>query len=129
MTLIRCPWPPNKSSPNGSQGDFRGKANAGANYKTTCAWECVAQRVPKVTEPVFCAMVTFHPPRNGKYDLDNALAKIKRGLDAISEHIGVDDSLWQSMRLERGHKVEGGCVMIQIVTQSVENIPFRGVIS
>ena len=116
MTMVKLPWPPSKSSPNGSQRDFRGKARAGSNYKTTCAWECVAQVVPKISEPILCAVVTFHPPRNGKYDLDNALAKIKRGLDAVSEHIGVDDSEWQSMRLERGHKVAGGCVVVRIET-------------
>ena len=114
MTMIRLPWPPAKSSANGSQGDYQGKARAGKSYKSQCAWECVAQRVPRNLTAVDSVSITLHPPRNGKYDLDNHLAKMKRGLDAVSEHIGVDDSLWQSMHLYRGKKVEGGCVVVVI---------------
>ena len=114
MTMIRLPWPPAKSSANGSQGDYRGKARAGKAYKQECALECMAQRIPRNLTAVERVSITFYPPRNGKYDLDNHLGKLKRGLDAVSEHIGVDDADWQSMSLHRGKKVAGGSVVVVI---------------
>lgn len=112
--LIRLPWPPAKSSPNGSQGDYHGKAKAGAAYKLTCGQECMAQGVRRQTWDGADVSITFHPPTLRAYDLDNALAKCKRGLDAISEALGVDDADWLSMTLHRGDKVKGGCVMVDI---------------
>jgi len=112
--LIRLPWPPSKSSLNGSQGDWRGKADAGKEYKATCAQECMAQRIRPMSAPVV-VHVTFYPPTARRYDLDNALARMKRGLDAVSEAIGVDDADWQSMHLHRGEKVKGGAVLVHVV--------------
>lgn len=112
--LVRLPWPPAKSSPNGSQGDYHGKAKAGAAYKATCANECMAQGVRRQVWPGAHVWITFHPPTYRAYDLDNALAKCKRGLDAISEALGVDDADWVSISLHRGEKVKGGCVMVDI---------------
>lgn len=112
--LVRLPWPPAKSSPNGPQRDFRGKASAGKKYKETCVKECWAQRVRKMDAETASAVVTFFPPRNGRYDLDNALAKAKRGLDAVSEAVGIDDAQWQEITLKRGDKVKGGCVLVEL---------------
>lgn len=111
--LIRLPWPPTKSSPNGPQGDFRGKAQAGKKYKSACAHACMAQGVRGMLGPV-TVEVTFCPPTARAYDLDNALARIKRGLDAVSDAIGVDDADWLSMSLVRGDKVKGGAVLVHV---------------
>jgi crossover junction endodeoxyribonuclease RusA len=111
---IKLPWPPAKSSPNGSQGDWRGKASAGKAYKNACLLECIAQKVPRNIGSVSCITLTFHPPKNYRFDLDNMLARFKRGGDAIADHIGVDDADWQEMRLKRGEKVKGGCVVVEI---------------
>ena len=111
---LTLPWPPAKSSPNGPQGDFYGKAAAGKKYKNACLLECIAQKLPRKMSSVSCVTFTFHPPKAYRYDLDNALARMKRGLDAISDHIGVDDADWQEMRLKRGGKVKGGCVIVEI---------------
>lgn len=114
--LIRLPWPPAKSSPNGSQGDFHGKARAGRSYKADCGWICKAQAVQPFGPSVggVHVEVTFHPPTAHAYDLDNMLARCKRGLDAVAEAIGVDDRDWLSMRLERGDKVKGGAVLVRV---------------
>lgn len=114
--MIRLPWPPAKSSANGSQGDWRGKASAGKAYKDQCLLECIAQHIPKITDPILCVSLTFHPPKTYRYDLDNMLARSKRGLDAVADRIGVDDADWPAMRLERGDKVKDGCVMVRIDT-------------
>jgi crossover junction endodeoxyribonuclease RusA len=112
--LIRLPWPPAKSSPNGSQGDYRGKARAGAAYKATCGKVCMEYGVRRQPWGGADVSITFHPPTARAYDLDNALAKCKRGLDALSEAVGVDDADWLSMTLHRGEKVKGGCVLVHL---------------
>jgi crossover junction endodeoxyribonuclease RusA len=112
--LIRLPWPPAKSSPNGSQADHIGKARAGKAYKQVCAWECRAQAIQPVTAGTVAVEVTFHPPTGHAYDLDNMLARCKRGLDAVAEAIAVDDADWAEMRLCRGEKVKGGAVVVHI---------------
>lgn len=114
--LIRLPWPPAKSSPNGSQGDFRGKASAGKSYKRSCALECMAQGVRPMPAGSVSVEVTFHPPTARAYDLDNMLARCKRGLDAVAEAIRVDDADWQAVHLRRGAKTQGGAVVVHIRT-------------
>jgi crossover junction endodeoxyribonuclease RusA len=111
---IRLPWPPKKSSPNGSQGDYHGKASAGRAYKATCAKECWAQKVRRITAENVSVEVVFHPSTFRAYDLDNMLARAKRGLDAVAEAIGVDDADWTEMRLVRGQKVKGGALVVNI---------------
>jgi crossover junction endodeoxyribonuclease RusA len=129
--LIRLPWPPAKTSPNASrQGDWRAKSNAARSYKTSCGWECKAQGVRAIGSDTVSVEVTFHPPRNGRFDLDNALARCKQGLDAVAEAIGVDDALWSDMHLRRGDKVKGGCVLVHVrPSQGVQEIPHRGTVS
>lgn len=117
MTVISLPWPPTKSSANGPQGDWRGKAAAGKKYKDACLLECIAQKVRPITAPMLRVDLTFHPPKNYRYDLDNMLARTKRGLDAVALKIGVDDADWPEIRLIRGHKVDGGAVVVHVVTE------------
>lgn len=113
--MIKLPWPPAKTSPNASrQGDYRGKARAAKKYKNECAWECKAQGVKPLGHSSVLVRITFHPPKNYRYDLDNALARAKQGLDAVAEAIGVDDADWQEVHLIRGDKVPGGCVVVEI---------------
>ena len=113
--LIRLPWPAPRQSPNASgQGKWRAKSEASKSYKETCGWECKALGVVKADYEYAFVEVTFYPPRHGKYDLDNALASIKQGLDAVAAAIGIDDSQWQEMRLLRGGKGAGGSVLVHI---------------
>ena len=130
--LIRLPWPPSGTSPNKSrQGDWRGKASAAKTYKQQCAWVCLSQHVKPITAESVCVDVTFHPPRAGRFDLDNMLSRSKQGLDAVAEAIGVDDGLWQEMRLVRGGKVSGGCVLVHVRSggEAVALVPVVGVVS
>lgn len=107
---VVLPWPPAKTSPNKSgQGKWREKSEAAKSYKATCGWTIKEQRAPRMSGPVDVE-VTFSPPKNFRYDLDNMLARAKQGLDALADAIGVDDSEWRSMTLRRGQKVVGGCV-------------------
>lgn len=115
---IVLPWPPTELSPNGSQGDYRGKAKAGRRYKADCMALCreSGKGLKRLTAPqtVACVSLTFCPPSGRKYDLDNMLKRMKHGLDAVAEVIGVDDALWRSMELHRGDPSKAGGVIVEI---------------
>lgn len=126
--LIRLPWPPSKLSKNGSQGDWRGKASAAKAYKATCAKECWARAIRKVSYERAHVEVTMYPPTNRAFDLDNTLARAKQGLDAIAEAIGVDDANWDKLTLIRGEKTKGGCLLVHIMDadSALTRVPFEG---
>lgn len=113
--LVRLPWPPSKTSSNGSQGDFRGKAQAAKNYKADCIKTCWQHAIPKIERsgnmPV---VITYHPPTNGRVDWDNISNRAKQGFDAVSEAVGVDDGKWWPVILQRGAKVKGGCILMNL---------------
>ena len=56
--------------------------------------------------------VTFHPPRRGRYDLDNALARLKPAIDGIFIALERDDADVCRVVLERGTVVKGGAVTV-----------------
>jgi len=115
---IELPWPPSETSANASrQGSWRKKANAAKSYKVACAYECMAQKVGKLGG-FDSVRITFHPPRNGRLDFDNITGRAKQGWDAVSEAIGIDDSLWWPVTLDKGDKVAGGLIVIEFVGSS-----------
>lgn len=116
---IILPWPPSSLSPNGSQGDYRGKAAAGRAYKVACAalLKEKGRAVHKLPEGsvVTRVVVTYCPPsRVSRYDFDNMGKRMKQGFDAIAEAIGVDDSAWRELVQKRGEKCRDGAVIIVI---------------
>lgn len=116
MRMVELPWPPRRSSPNASrQGAWRGKAAAAKGYRNACAWTCEISNIGPMEADAVEVTVTFCPPSRRRYDLDNALASIKQGLDAFAAAIGVDDARWVSMTLERGLPVQGGAVFVTAV--------------
>lgn len=58
-------------------------------------------------------VITFRPPSKRRADLDNMLASFKRGIDCISEYIGIDDSNFQLV-ITKGEPVKGGAVEVEI---------------
>lgn len=58
-------------------------------------------------------VINYHPPRNGKLDWDNISNRAKQGFDAVAEAIGVDDSKWWPVLLDKGEKVKNGCILIE----------------
>lgn len=116
VPAIHLPWPPAATSPNASgQGKWRAKSNAAAAYKRDCWAICLERKVRKIDALAVEATIIFCPPsRVNRYDLDNALIRAKQGLDAIAEAIGVDDSQWRSITLERGERCKNGGVIVHI---------------
>lgn len=124
---VILPWPPTALSANGSQGDYRGKAAAARDYKADCIALCreKGKGLKRLPAPAVVANVTltFCPPSGRAYDLDNMLKRMKQGLDAVAEAIGVDDALWGSMTLLRGERCEAGGVIVEINPTHMEMIP------
>lgn len=115
VPALTLPWPPTAMSPNASgQGKWRTKNDAAQAYKRTCWAICLERNVRKIDASTVEATIIFCPPSRRRYDLDNALARIKQGLDAIAEAIGVDDSKWRSITLERGETCKNGGVIVHI---------------
>lgn len=123
MTIVRLPWPPSALSPNGAHGHWRAKSSAAKAYKDRCRWCCIEAKMGKLDLDQVEVTVTFHPPSRRRYDLDNALARIKQGLDAVSEAIGIDDGKWRSMTLERGEVVKGGAVIVHVTAYEPSWVP------
>lgn len=109
--IIRLPWPPKELSPN-SPVHHHALARAKKKYGTECGWELKAQGLKKIEADELHLSIVFYPPDNRRRDLDNMLASIKAGLDAISKQIDVDDSKWE-LSIKKSEKI-GGYVEIEI---------------
>jgi crossover junction endodeoxyribonuclease RusA len=117
---ITLPWPPSGLNPNNAKGSHWGKrAKLAKRYKRDCGWACVAARVRKLGYDRAVLAITFHPPDGARRDIDNMLAAIKAGLDAVSTAIGIDDSRFD-LRLARGEPTDGGSVVIAVTRPETE---------
>lgn len=59
--------------------------------------------------------LVFHPPSRRKYDLDNALASLKSGLDGVAEAWGVNDSRFRPITIDVGEPIKGGMVRLRVM--------------
>jgi len=97
MHTIILPWPPRETSPN-ARCHWRTKAYAAKNYRAQCFALAHKQGAGKFFDdgmPVhILARLLFVPTSRRRFDLDNALAAMKSGLDALAHAVGLDDSKW-----------------------------------
>lgn len=109
---FELPWPNKRLSPN-ARVHWSILANAKANYKKTTQLltmnALVETGLPK--KPDFAnahIQLVFCPPKNFAYDLDNALARMKAGIDGMALGLGCDDKGW-TFAIERGevHRPKG----------------------
>ena len=112
MIEVTLPWPPPRLNPN-ARTHWGKRARAAKRYKLDCGWACRAAGVRPLAVARAAVAVTFHPPDKQRRDLDNMLAAIKAGLDAISAAIGVDDSLFE-LAVARGEPRTGGEVVVRV---------------
>ena len=114
---ITLPWPPSKTSKNGSQADYCGKARAAKAYKIDCAWHCTVQRIKpiNVLDGDIPVKITYHPPNNRRVDWDNLAGRAKQGWDAIAEATGVDDCKWWPVTCAKGAPVKNGKIVVELL--------------
>lgn len=108
---ITLPWPPTALSPN-ARNHWATASKAKKAYRADCAWQATAQGASKLDAKSLHLTLTFYPPTRRAYDLDNALARMKAGLDGLADVLGVDDSLW-SLTIAKSDQV-GGYVQVEV---------------
>lgn len=92
MLTISLPWPDKALSPNARSRGWQKGHRAKAAYRRACGWEMKEQKVGAIEAERLSVTLTFHPPAAHHYDEDNLVARMKAGLDALSDALGVDDS-------------------------------------
>lgn len=115
VALIRLMWPPQSLWPNRSAGrSWKAKQDDKAVVIKEADIEAYGQlgSLRQIEDPAIT--LSFHKTDAAHYDLDNAHAAMKSQLDAIFKRWGRDDRIVDDVRLVRGEKVKGGCVLIEI---------------
>lgn len=119
VAKVTFPWPPSGLSPNGSQGNYRGKARLASAYKARCGllMREKGKAVPKLPAGAVVqriVVVACPPPRVSRYDFDNLARRLKPAFDALADALGVDDGDWRVMVLERGERCKAGAVIVVV---------------
>jgi len=114
--MIILPWPPTALSPN-VRTHWAKKAKAKKAYREACAWTAKLHGAGPIKADRLRLTLEFVPPSRRAFDLDNALASIKSGLDGLADVLGVDDSRW-SLTIRKALDGEiGGMVRVNIEVQ------------
>lgn len=108
---ILLPWPPTGLSPN-ARNHWAKTAKLKREYRKACYLQSLIQGVKASKADTIHLSLTFVPPSRRAYDLDNALARIKAGLDGLADALHVDDKNW-SLTIQKGEGV-GGYVAVEI---------------
>lgn len=111
---VTLPWPPASLSPNTRQ-HWRALARAKKAYRHVCATQARIQGLRKIDATRLNVALLFVPPNRRAFDLDNLLARMKSGLDGLSDVLGVDDSNW-TLNIAKADAIGG---MVQIVITEV----------
>ena len=112
---IELPWPPKELSPN-ARIHWAALARAKKAYRHACAVSARSQGLGRVDAQKLHLSLTFFAPTRRAYDLDNALARMKAGLDGLADVLAVDDSRW-ALHIERGDPVKGGRVVVEVSSE------------
>jgi crossover junction endodeoxyribonuclease RusA len=107
---ISLPYPPAILNPNARPGHWAITARASKTYKNTC-WKLLLEHKAHI-KGLSMFSITFRPPNANRRDLDNAIASLKSGLDALSAATGIDDSKFQ-LTFKMGEPLKGGAVEIE----------------
>lgn len=105
------PWPPTSLSPN-ARTHWAALAKTKKAYRAACSMTARSQGGKKIEAEALHLTLTFYAPTRRAFDLDNALARIKSGLDGLADVLGVDDSRW-SLTIRKGDTV-GGFVLVEV---------------
>lgn len=111
---VTLPWPPASLSPNTRQ-HWSALARAKKAYRQACATQARVQGLRKIDATRLHVALLFVPPNRRAFDLDNLLARMKSGLDGLSDVLGVDDSNW-TLNIAKADAIGG---MVQIVITEV----------
>ena len=109
---LTLPWPDKALSPN-SRGHWSVKAKAAKSYRKACwALALSAGRMVDNGGPID-VYLTFRPPSRRRYDLDNAIASVKNGLDGLADALKVNDQRFR-IHAVMGTPAKPGAVFVTI---------------
>ena len=111
IARVTLPWPPKELSPN-ARVHWRVLAKAKKAYREACAWTAREQGARRIEPGKLNLSLVFYPPSRRAYDLDNALARMKSGLDGLADVLGVDDKHWK-LEIDRADEI-GGFVRVEV---------------
>ena len=106
------PWPPSSLSPN-KRLHWAQKVKIKNSYKMAC-YALAKQHIPIIPQGNIHLDIVFCPPTRRGFDLDNALASLKAGLDGVAEAWGVNDKMFRPITIDMGEVIKDGCVKISI---------------
>lgn len=110
---LTLPWPPAATNPN-ARGHWTKLASAKKKLRQAWGWQALAQGAKAIKADALHLTLTFYPPRRGAYDLDNALAACKAGLDGLADVLKVDDSHWKLTIQKSPGGETGGYVLVEV---------------
>ena len=111
VARLILPWPPKELSPN-ARMHWGALAKAKKAFRARCARAAREQGARAIQADNLHLSLTFYAPTRRAYDLDNALARMKSGLDGLADVLGVDDRHW-ALSIERSDDV-GGYVQVEV---------------
>lgn len=112
MIEVRLPWPPQALSPN-ARLHWAVIAKVKKSYREVCRLETLAQlgRQRLVDGPVQ-VHIEFYRPTRRSMDWDNLIARMKAGLDGLSDALKINDRQFRlSMKVA---DQTGGFVLVKI---------------
>ena len=111
VARLILPWPPKELSPN-ARMHWAALAKAKKAFRARCTWAAREQGARPIKADKLHLSLTFYAPTRRAYDLDNALARMKSGLDGLADVLGVDDKHW-GLSITRADTV-GGYVQVEV---------------
>lgn len=109
--ILTLPWPPSGLSPN-ARLHWAELAKLKKKFREVWAWNALDQGAKPISAEKLHLTITFYPPSRRAFDLDNALARIKAGLDGLADVLRVDDSKW-SLTIQKADEI-GGFVRVEV---------------
>jgi crossover junction endodeoxyribonuclease RusA len=122
--MIELPWPPPQLSPN-KRLHWAALAKYKARYREEC---CAVTKAKPVTLPdgPLALRLTFFRPDRRSYDRDNLLARMKAGLDGMSDALGINDNRFTVITLRVSDiVVDGGVVHVYISQDNEKDLRSR----
>lgn len=110
---LTLPWPPTGLSPN-ARLHWAKLARLKRDYRRACAGHARMQGARRLEAQRLHLTLEFVPPTRRAFDLDNALARCKAGLDGVADVLGVDDSKWELTIRKAPAGTVGGFVLVSV---------------
>lgn len=114
--LIILPFPDMSLSPNRKNGKHWGATKQAKDNRFQYAYYATKEAMAQQVKPAHISAleISFIEPDRRKRDLDNMLSSIKQDIDAICKAIGIDDRVFEVVKLQRTYKKDNGQIIVRV---------------